>query len=46
MGAETESGVMYERFSDEARLTIQGARQQALQLESSAIGTEHLLLSL
>jgi ATP-dependent Clp protease ATP-binding subunit ClpC len=37
---------MYERFSDEARLTIQGARQQALQLESGAIGTEHLLLSL
>ncbi len=37
---------MYERFSDEARLTIQGAREQALQLESNAIGTEHLLLSL
>lgn len=37
---------MDERFSDEARLTIQGARQQALQLESNAIGTEHLLLSL
>jgi ATP-dependent Clp protease ATP-binding subunit ClpC len=37
---------MYERFSDEARLTIQGARQQAIGLESHAIGTEHLLLSL
>jgi ATP-dependent Clp protease ATP-binding subunit ClpC len=37
---------VYERFSDEARLTIQGARQQAIQLESAAIGTEHLLLSL
>jgi ATP-dependent Clp protease ATP-binding subunit ClpC len=46
MVTETESGVMYERISDEARLTIQGAREQALQLESGAIGTEHLLLSL
>jgi ATP-dependent Clp protease ATP-binding subunit ClpC len=46
MVTETESGVMDDRFSDEARLTIQGARQQAIQLESNAIGTEHLLLSL
>jgi ATP-dependent Clp protease ATP-binding subunit ClpC len=37
---------MNERFSDEARLAIQGARQQAIELESQAIGTEHLLLSL
>jgi ATP-dependent Clp protease ATP-binding subunit ClpC len=47
MGIETKSEVMDdERFSDQARLTIQGSPKQALQLESHAIGTEHLLLSL
>ncbi len=46
MGTETESEVMDERLSDQARLTIIGSSQQALELESHAIGTEHLLLSL
>jgi ATP-dependent Clp protease ATP-binding subunit ClpC len=46
MGTVIKSRDLYERLSDEAQLTIQGARQQAIQLESGAIGTEHLLLSL
>jgi Clp amino terminal domain, pathogenicity island component len=36
---------MYERFPDEARLTVEGAREQARQLGGGAVGSEHLLLS-
>jgi ATP-dependent Clp protease ATP-binding subunit ClpA len=45
-GAPSRERDMYERFSDEARLTIEGAREQARQLGSGAVGSEHLLLSL
>jgi len=37
---------MFERFTDEARSVVEGARGQALRLGDHHVGTEHLLLTL
>ncbi|SOC52696.1 Clp amino terminal domain-containing protein, pathogenicity island component [Blastococcus aggregatus] len=37
---------MFERFTPEARQVVEGAQQQARELRSDRVGTEHLLLAL
>jgi ATP-dependent Clp protease ATP-binding subunit ClpA len=37
---------MFERFSDAARASVAGAQDEARQLDSGHIGTEHLLIAL
>ena len=41
-----EGPAMFERFSDDAREVVEGAREEARELRHDFLGTEHLLLGL